>query len=162
MISRARALVSGALTVGTLDMLDAIVFSAFRGVAPLRVPQSIAVGLLGRAAFAGGAATALAGIAIHYFIASSVVATYFLASRRLPMLTRHPLLLGPVYGVVVWIVMNYVVIPLSAITMPPLTAARLINGLGIHALGVGLPSALFARAANEASGLPPRRRVEMR
>jgi hypothetical protein len=161
MTPRARALVFGALTVGTLDLLDAIVFSAFRGVAPLRVPQSIAAGLLGRAAFAGGAGTALAGIAIHYFIASSVVATYFLASRRLPSLTRHPLLLGPVYGLVVWVVMNYVVIPLSAITMPPLSAARLINGLGIHALGVGLPSALFARAAAEGSALPPRRGVEV-
>lgn len=158
---RMRALVFGAFTVGTLDLLDAIVFSAFRGVAPLRVPQSIAAGLLGRAAFAGGVGTALAGIAIHYFIATSVVATYFLASRRLRSLTRHALLLGPLYGLAVWVVMNYVVIPLSAITMPPLTVARLINGLGIHALGVGLPSALFARAATEASALSPRRRVEV-
>ena len=161
MTPRARALAFGALTVGTLDMLDAIVFSAFRGVAPLRVPQSIAAGLLGRAAFAGGPWTALAGLAIHYCIASSVVAVYFLASRRLPSLSRHALLFGPLYGLLVWVVMNYVVIPLSAITMPPLTAARLINGLGIHALGVGLPSALFARAANQASGLPPRRGVEV-
>ncbi len=90
------------------------------------------------------------------------MATYFLASRRLPSLTRHPLLLGPLYGVLVWVVMNYVVIPLSAVSMPPLTVARLLNGLGIHALGVGLPSAWWARAADQASALPPRRRMEVR
>jgi hypothetical protein len=161
MTPRARALIFGALTVGTLDILDAIAFSAFRGVAPTRVLQSIAAGLLGRAAYAGGAWTALVGTALHYCIASVVVATYFLASRRLPSLTRHALLLGPLYGLLVWVVMNYVVIPLSAITMPPLTAARLLNGLGIHALGVGLPSAWWARAAHQASALPPRRRVEV-
>ena len=142
-----RILGLGALTVGTLDILDAFVFAGLRGYSPARVLQGIAAGLLGRASFAGGAATAVLGGVLHYSIASAVVTVCFLASRRLPLLTRRIALCGPAYGVLVWIVMNYVVIPLSAITLPPLTIVRLLNGLGIHILGVGTPSALFARAA---------------
>lgn len=50
-----RALLVGTLAVGVLDILDAIVFFALRGAQPIRILQSIAAGLLGRAAFAGGA-----------------------------------------------------------------------------------------------------------
>lgn len=142
----------GALTVGGLDILDAIAFSAIRGVPPLRVFQSIAAGLLGRTAFVGGAPAAVLGGVLHFCIAGIVVTTYFVASRRLPQLTRRPLVYGPLYGWLVWTVMNYVVVPLSAVAMPPLTLPRLINGLGIHAFGVGLPSALFARAAGRTEG----------
>ena len=46
-----RAILWGTLAVGTLDALDAIVFFGLRGVTPLRIFQSIASGLLGRAAY---------------------------------------------------------------------------------------------------------------
>jgi xanthine/uracil permease len=94
---------------------------------------------------------------LHFCIAGIVVTTYFVASRRLPALTRRPVVYGPLYGWLVWAVMNYVVVPLSAVAMPALTLPRLINGLGIHAFGVGLRSALFARVASqtESSGSVP-------
>jgi len=76
-----------------------------------------------------------------------VVAAYYVASRPLPALTRHPVLFGPLYGWLVYGVMNFVVLPLSAAVTGPRTPPVMINGLLIHALGVGLPSALFARAA---------------
>jgi hypothetical protein len=47
-----------------------------------------------------------------------------------------------VYGV-----MNFVVIPLSATSRGALTTPIVANGLLIHVLGVGLPSALVAWAA---------------
>lgn len=51
-LSPARAIVYGGLVVGTLDILDAVIFfGLWRGVAPIRIFQSIASGLLGRAAF---------------------------------------------------------------------------------------------------------------
>ena len=156
-LSPARALLYGTLTVGTLDLLDAIIFFGLRsGVfRPVRVCQSIASGLLGRSAFEGGAATAALGLALHFFIAFVIVAAFFLVSRRMTILRRHPFVVGPLYGLVVYVVMNDVVIPLSAIgsgTPPPLDI--LINGLLIHAFGVGLPSALFARAAGPAGAGP--------
>jgi hypothetical protein len=72
----ARALLVGALTVGVLDGLDALVFFGLRGLSPARLFQGIASGLLGRSAFEGGMATALLGVLLHLFIAFAVVTTY--------------------------------------------------------------------------------------
>lgn len=149
-LTTSRALLYGTLTVGTLDILDAFLFWYFyRDVAPVRILHSIAAGLLGRASFEGGAATAALGLFLHYFISFMVVLTYILASRRLPSLVRRPFLYGPLYGLAVYGVMNYIVVPLSAAASSGSPAAPvLLNGLLIHAFGVGLPSALFARAAS--------------
>lgn len=145
-----RALLLGALTVGVLDILDAFVFFGFRGVPPLRILQAIASGVVGKdAAVAGGLATAALGLVLHFFIAFLIVLVFYLVSRRVPALTRYPVVLGALYGIVVYFVMTQVVVPMSAIHavrgLPSLPV--LVNGLLIHAFGVGIPSALFARAA---------------
>ncbi len=147
-LTPAQALLFGTLTVGVLDILDALIFFGLRGVAPVRILQSIASGLLGREAYQGGLPTAALGMLLHFFIAFVVVAVYYLAGRRLSFLASRPWLFGPLYGLLVYAVMNLVVLPLSAaVTGPPPAGAVLVNGLLIHAFGVGLPSALFARAA---------------
>jgi hypothetical protein len=149
-LSPGRAILYGWLTVGTLDILDAILFWYFRVQAPpMRILQSVAAGLLGReTATSGGWPTALLGLALHYFIAFVVVTVFFLASRKLRFLVRRPVLWGIVYGLAVYCVMYYVVMPLSAVGWPKTPAlVVLINNLGIHAFGVGLPSALWARRA---------------
>jgi hypothetical protein len=134
-----------ALLIGTLDIADAIIFYAIRGVAPIRILQGIASGLLGRTAFSGGARTALLGLALHFFIAATVATIYILASRSLP-LSRHPLLYGTLYGVAVYIVMNYVVLPLSHIGLRPLPPLiPLINGVAALIFCIGIPTALIAR-----------------
>jgi len=143
----ARALLLGGLTVGVLDGLDALIFFGLRGVPPARLFQGIASGLLGRSAFAGGMATALLGVLLHFFIAFAVVTTYHVAARRLPGLTDRPWIYGPLYGLLVYAVMSFVVVPLSAIGARSPSTDVLLNGLLIHALGVGLPAALSARAA---------------
>ncbi len=144
-----KAFALGGLTVGTLDILDAFTFFGIRnGVSPSRILQSIAAGLLGRASFQGGPATAALGLVLHFIIAFGIVGTYFVVARAVPALRRRPFLTGPLFGLVAYGVMNYVVIPLSAAASggtPPVPV--LLNGLLIHAFGVGLPAALFARAA---------------
>ena len=145
-----QAILLGTLTVGVLDLVDAIVFFRLRsGVAPIRIPQSIAAGALGRAAaFRGGLGTAALGVALHFFIAFGIVTIYWLASRRLSVLVRRPFVCGPLYGLGVYAFMNYVVVPLSAAASSGSTPLPvLLNGLIIHVVGVGLPSALFARAS---------------
>ena len=146
-----KAILYGTMVVGILDGLDAILFFGLRaGATPTRIFQAIAAGVLGRpAATQGGVGTAFLGVLLHFFIAFCIVTTFYLVSRRVRSLTQHPIVFGVLYGVAVYVVMNYVVIPMSAIGTRP-TATPLvvhINGLLIHAFGVGLPSALFARAA---------------
>jgi hypothetical protein len=153
------AVVYGGLVVGTLDAIDAIVVFGLRGATPLRVFQGIAAGLLGRAAAQGGLQSAFLGLAIHFFVALSIVATYYLASRPLAILVRRPVLCGAVYGVAVYFFMNRVVIPRSAIGTTAFSLALFINGIAIHILGIGIPAALFvaqsARARLSTAGAAP-------
>jgi len=149
------AMLWGWLTVGTLDFLDAIVFSMLRsGTHPMRVFQGVAYGVLGRDTFQGGWATFALGTTIHYFIAFCIVATYFAATRLWPSLNAHPWVYGPIYGVSVYFFMNRVVIPLSLIGPQRFVVAPFVNGILIHIVGVGIPSALFAAAAAPARPLP--------
>jgi hypothetical protein len=146
-VSTRAALLFGTLTVGTLDILDAIVFFGVRNhVAPIRIFQSIAAGLLGRAAFSGGVRTALLGALLHYFIAFSIVAVFLVLSRTIPLLRQRAVVSGILYGIGVYLFMNFVVLPLSNAGRGPFVLPVVINGVFIHVLGVGVPAALFARA----------------
>lgn len=149
-LTRAQALLFGTLTIGVLDALDAFVFFGLRGVSPIRILQSIASGVLGRAAYQGGIQTALLGALLHFVIAFGIMATYYVTSRFVSVLARRPWLFGPLYGIAAYAVMNLVVVPLSAAVVGsgPTPPAVLANGLLIHMFGVGLPSALFTRAAS--------------
>ena len=152
-VTTRRAVLLGTLTVGTLDALDAVIFFyLFRGTTPVQIFQGIASGLLGRASFSGGLRTTLLGLAIHYFIAFMVVLTFLVVSRRVSTLRRWPLWSGLAYGIGVWLFMNLVVLPLS-VGRPRFLAPIVTNGLLIHMFGVGLPSSLFARAADSDTGI---------
>jgi hypothetical protein len=149
-LTTSQALLFGGLTVGTLDILDAFIFNGFRsGVTPGRILQFIASGLLGKESFDGGAATMALGLLLHYFIAFVVVTLYILASRRLPILAERPFVFGPLYGLLVHFAMDKVIVPLSAVTRAPGPRPLVVdvNQWLIHALGIGLVTALFARAA---------------
>lgn len=139
----------GGLVVGILDMLFAFTFyGLILGVPMLRIFQSVAAGLLGRpAATEGGVQTFLLGLLLHFVVATCIATVYFLASRLLPLLLRYPFVSGPAYGVLAYFVMNYVVIPLSAIGRwpgPKPLSIFLTEVIG-HAVLVGLPLGLLAR-----------------
>jgi hypothetical protein len=141
----AHPILTGGLIAGVLDITAAIVIYAFRGVAPVRILQSVASGLLGPAAFTGGGKTAALGLALHFLIATTAAAVYFLASRKLPALIRKPGLWGSLYGVAVWAFMNFVVLPLSAVRKQPFDAEMALILVAVHIVCVGLPIAFAAR-----------------
>ena len=148
-LSAARAAVYGGLTVGVLDLLDAFIFFGLRsGARPMGILHSIAAGVLGRdAARAGGAPTATLGLALHFTIALIIASMYVIASRHVTLLRRHWIAFGITYGVFAYFVMTYVVVPLSNAgsgTRPAFVWPVFINGILIHAFGVGLPAAFFA------------------
>jgi uncharacterized membrane protein YagU involved in acid resistance len=134
------------LVVGALDITEVIVFYGLKGVAPTRILQSVATGLLGKAAFEGGIPTALLGLALHYFIAAVVVCVYFFASRRIAALRNSPILMGALYGLAVYLFMNLVVLPLSAAGPPTFRLVGVLNQLFAHIFCIGIPTALLTRA----------------
>ena len=149
-LSPARAILYGGLAVGALDLADAFIFFYLRsGAMPVPILHSIAAGLIGPAAArAGGLQTAALGFFLHFLIAFIIVAIYVVASRGIRVLTSQPVICGLAYGVMAYFVMNYAVLPLSnARSGGPFVLPVLVNGLLIHAFGVGLPSALFAARA---------------
>ena len=143
------AILVGGGIAATLDVTYAIVYSAFHGVSALRVLQSVASGLLGQPAYAGGVPTAILGFCLHFAMAFLVAAIFYLASRRLHFLTRQAVLSGLVYGIGVYLVMNFIVVPLSAFPTPlTFTPTRVAINLVAHMILFGLPIALAARAAS--------------
>lgn len=142
-----RGLLIGTVAVATLDMLDCIVvYGLMRGVTATQCFQGVASGLLGRASFAGGWPTVLLGGVLHLFNAGVMVIVYFLANRALPFLARRPVLSAMLYGCLVFVVMNFVVIPLSAARTMRITWPNLLNGFLGHIIAVGLPCLWVARA----------------
>ena len=145
--------VVGALVAGALDILYAIGFSYFRsGVTPGRVLRYVASGALGAEASKGGTGTALLGLGFHFLIAFLATAVFFGAAALVPKLLDKALLAGALYGIVVYVVMNYVVVPLSRIgSRPGPPPIVWVTGVLVHMFLIGVPIALAARR-----GLPAR------
>jgi hypothetical protein len=149
--SAVRAILLGGILGGATDIIFACVAWAIRaGVTPIRVGQSVASGLLGReAALAGGVPVGILGLTLHFVMAIIMAAVYYFAATRIPLLVKRATIMGPLYGLAIFCVMNFVVMPLSAIgkfggTAPPVI---LIPEILVHMFGVGLIIALFTRAA---------------
>ena len=139
---------AGGLLAGTLDILYACVFWALKAdVAPTRIFQSVAAGLLGPASFEGGSVTAALGLVLHFFIACTMAVTYYLAARRWPILARRPVPLGIAYGVLLYVVMNHLVVPLSAADSGSSDPVWIGLSIAVHAFLVGLPIAWFTSRA---------------
>ena len=141
-------IVFGGLAIGILDFLDAsIFFPLYFGISFIDVWHGPASGILGReASRAVGLNSAMLGIVMHFCVAFSIAIVYFLLSRIIPYLVRHPIVSGLIFGIVAHFVMQYVVIPMSAIrsfpAWPPI--GSLLNSVIGHAFLVGLPVALIA------------------
>jgi uncharacterized membrane protein YagU involved in acid resistance len=108
--------------------------------------QYIASGALGMSAFEGGTAPALVGVLVHFSISFLIAAVFIIAADRIPLLRRYVIPVSLFYGFAVFIVMNMIVIPLSA--TPPIPAPTLpwlIEAILEHTLLIGLPLGLLVR-----------------
>ena len=136
----------GGLAAGILDIIYAIVLSRVAGRSALGVLKSVASGLLGAEAFKGGIPTAVLGLALHLGITVVAAGIYLYAARQSVFMREHYLLCGSIFGVLVYLTMNFVVLPLSAVpfhlTYPP---QALVQGFVSHAVLVGIPIALCVR-----------------
>lgn len=136
----------GGLIAGTLDLTAACVYSWLRAnVSPITVFQAIASGVLGRESFTGGAKTAVLGVALHFLIATVATAVFYLVSRKWLFLVERPIVAGLLYGIPVYLVMNFVVLPLSQVQMRPQPISVRIVNLVILMFCIGLPIALIVR-----------------
>lgn len=107
------------LIAGTLDISYNLIYNSFRRITPAMVFRFIASGLVGtaRVVHMGAAGIAL-GVILHYCIAMTWTIIFYAASRKIAILWRRPVVSGLLYGCVVFLVMNFVVVPLSNVPHP--------------------------------------------
>ena len=140
-------LVVGAVTAA-IDIIYACSFNYFvNAVPPVRILHYIAGGLIGvQTAIAGGAATAALGLALHFFILIVAAGLYYAVSRRARFLVERPAIAGLVFGLGIWLTMNFIVLPLSALGPQPITVtASTVTNFLVHVLVLGPAIALGLR-----------------
>lgn len=143
-----RPIVLGGLIIGIADAIiyHLFVSSVLAGYPLMTVYQYMASGALGNAAFEGGIATALLGALFHFIVSFIVAAVFILSADRIPLLRRYAIPGSLVFGFGVFIVMNFIVLPLSkAPPLPPPTIPQLIVNIMDHLLVVGLPLGILVR-----------------
>ena len=136
----------GGLIAGTLDICAACLTAWLRaGVSPIFLLQYVASGALGPEAFQGGVKTAAIGLAFHFLIATIWTVVFYLASRKWLFLVERPIQFGLLYGIAVYLIMSFVVVPLSRVTPRPATITGRTIGILTIMFCVGLPIALIVR-----------------
>jgi hypothetical protein len=124
-------------------------FNAYKavtaGTSVLRPWKGVAAALLGKdAIMRGGDAMAFAGIGLHFVITIGAAAVYYVVARRQGWLVRRPWISGLVFGILFFLAMNYVIVPLSLIGRPIYVGAETIGyALLGHVVMIGLPIALI-------------------
>jgi hypothetical protein len=131
-------ILAGGAVAGTFDIASAFITFGWG------VCRGIAGGLLGPGARQGGVGTWLLGLFVHFFIATTIAAVYCLSSRRLTFLREHFFVCGLFYGMAAWLVMNLIVLPLSAYhARGPYQLHAMIQGILVHMFLIGLPIAFI-------------------
>jgi hypothetical protein len=145
-----RAIAITGLVVGTLDITSACIIAVLRRSTVTRLLQFVASGLLGADAFQGGAATAALGLFLHFVIAITVVEVFYVARRTFAVVRNNAAVAGVIYGLLVWVVMNLLVLPLSAARPRHSLSGDLIQ-IGIHMFIIGLPTSVLLRRLSGAT-----------
>jgi uncharacterized membrane protein YagU involved in acid resistance len=136
------AIILGGVIAATIDIAAASLIS---GRSPAFIMQAIAGGLLGKASFDGGIGTAILGVVLQEVMGVLIATIYVVLAKSVSGLLRRWVLSGLTYGVIIFFVMNYVVLPLSAFkSAPHFTSLKFAENMAAMLL-FGLIVAFFAR-----------------
>lgn len=142
----ATTIVVAGLVSGAVDILSAFASYTAQGATVQGILQYIASGLLGHAAMQGGVEMAWVGLMCHFLLTTAMAAIYLVAAHKLRLLIAQPWLGGGIYGVLTWLAMVFVVVPLSGVTGWKLPQGwSIVAGLLAHIFYVGVPIAHVVR-----------------
>lgn len=140
--STAKRIAVATLVAGTLDILAAIGMTLAFGRQVDAMLRYVASGPFPDAKLWGATGAAL-GLAVHFTLMAVMAAVFVLAADRLPKLKAQPIYWGVVYGLITYVAMNLLVVPLRFGAFPG--AIAVASQLLFHILLVGIPIALVAR-----------------
>ena len=142
-----RGVLLGGFFAGLADFIYPTVKTVMAGNSWMQPWKGVAGGLLGQTARDGGVEMAVLGAALHWFICFGAAAVLYLVVSRVKWLPRQWLILAVIHGVAVLLVMNYVILPLSAIGRGIYPLERLHIAAFWHIVLVGLPTGFFVSRA---------------
>ncbi len=134
------------LFVGTFDIAAAIIQTLLNGRKPLRMLQFIASGMFGKRAFSGGVGFGLFGLLFHYCIALAWTWLYFQAYPAIKFLQKQRILAAMGFGLLIWVIMSQVVMPLSNTPPLPFKLKEAVIQMLIIFVTISLPLSLIAHA----------------
>ena len=138
-----RPILLATAVAGTLDILFAAMLTLLYGREPSAMLRSVASGPFPPATD-WGAPGAILGLIVHFTLMAIMATVFVLAARRLPTLVDRPWLAGVGYGLITYVVMNWIVVPLRfGAPLPPKPMA-IATQLFAHVVLVGIPFALIA------------------
>lgn len=132
------------LLAGTLDILSAMLHYYVKTEKdPVAVLNFIASGIFGKVAFNGSTNMVIWGLGLHFMIALIWTVIFFVLYPKIPLLSKGKILSGVLYGLLIWIIMTQLVVPLSNTPSIPFSIEQAIIGIGILILAVGLPVSIM-------------------
>ena len=143
-----RSSVIGGLIIGMLHLIIqvGIVFGLLLKSPYISSLQFVASGAMGNAAFTGGLATALLGLVLELLMTIIIAGIFVVSADRIPLLRNHVIPGSLLYGFGVFIVMNFIVLPLSAAPPEPAPPMWLfIEMILEHVLLIGLPLGILVQ-----------------
>ena len=138
-----RTIAWATLVAGTLDILFAAILTLIRGGEPANMLRFVASGPF-PAATEWGTAGAVLGLATHFTLMAIMATVFVLIAQRRPALTASPIQWGVMYGLVTYVVMNLIVVPLRFPAAWPPKPIGIATQLFAHIVLVGIPIALIA------------------
>lgn len=153
-----RGILLGGFFAGLADFIYPTVKTVLEGGSWMRPWKGVASGVFGKAAHEGGIGMVVIGTALHFFICLAAAALLYFIASRVKWLPRQWIALGILYGIAFLAVMNYVILPLSAIGRGIYPLETIHISAFFHILLVGWPTAFFVSRALKHSDLDTRSR----
>ena len=144
-----RAIVIATTLAGTLDILAAFGFAVAAGGSPVGVLRGICGAIVDPAALPHLWLAVAIGLALHFCIMTIMAAVYVSSAAHVRWLNRIWVFSGLAYGLMLWLVMFWLVLPLRWPTLfPTAEPADIAMQLSCHLLLVGMPIAAIAARAS--------------
>jgi uncharacterized membrane protein YagU involved in acid resistance len=141
MKSKIKTIILAGLVAGLLDGTAAVVFLGKMNYS--RVFKFVASGLFGKSAFAGGNEMVIYGIIIHLLIAMTFALFYYIIFSKISFFSKNKIIGGLLFGLLVWIIMNLLILPFTNIPHSPIILVGAIKNILILMICVGLPISLI-------------------
>lgn len=128
------------LLVGSLDISAAFVdYYLATGSGPETILRFIASGVFGMAAFSTDGSMVLWGLAFHFIIAYSFTIFFYWLYPKIKLMSSQIILTSIFYGLFIWLVMTWIVLPLSYTPKQEFNFEKAVKAIIILICMIGFP-----------------------